>query len=104
MSHSVSRRTHEIGIRVALGADRGEVLRLVVGEAMAVALAGAGVGLAAALGLSRLMATLLYGVGSTDPVTFLAVSVVLAAVALLASYIPARRATRIDPLTALRCD
>ena len=104
MSYSVSRRTHEIGIRVALGADQSDVLRLVVREAMTVAVVGAGVGLAAALALTRLMRTLLYGVGSTDLLTFLAVPVVLMFVALAASYIPAHRATRIDPLTALRCD
>jgi putative ABC transport system permease protein len=104
MSYSVSRRTNEIGIRMALGAKPSDVVRLIVGHGMLVALGGAVVGLAGALGLTRLMSSLLYGVGASDPATFLAVSLLLGAVALAASYIPARRATRIDPLTALRCE
>jgi predicted permease len=104
ISYSVSRRRHEIGLRMALGAGERDVLRLVVRQGMRVALAGAGAGLAGALVLTRLMSTLLYGVGSNDPVTFSLVTLVLTAVALLASYIPARRATRIDPLVALRHD
>jgi len=104
MSYSVSRRTNEIGIRMALGAKPADVLRLIVGQGMVVALGGAVVGLAGALGLTRLMSSLLYGVGASDPATFLAVSLLLGAVALAASYLPARRATRIDPLTALRCE
>jgi putative ABC transport system permease protein len=104
MSYSVSRRTNEIGVRMALGAKPSDVLRLIVGHGMVVALGGAAVGLAGALGLTRLMSSLLYGVGASDPATFLAVSLLLGAVALAASYIPARRATRIDPLTALRCE
>jgi putative ABC transport system permease protein len=102
MSYSVSRRTHEIGIRIALGAERADVVRLVVGQGMLVALAGAGAGMAGALALTRLMASLLYGVRTTDPPTYLAVAFLLGGVALAASYLPARRATRIDPLTALR--
>ena len=104
MSYSVSRRTNEIGVRMALGAKPSDVLRLIVGHGIVVALGGAVVGLAGALGLTRLMSSLLYGVGASDPPTFLAVSLLLGAVALAASYIPARRATRIDPLTALRCE
>jgi predicted permease len=102
ISFSVARRTNEIGIRVALGAEPGDVLRLVVGQGLRVGLAGALVGVAGALALTRLMSTMLYGVGSHDPATFAAVFALLAAVALVASYLPARRATRIDPLRALR--
>jgi putative ABC transport system permease protein len=103
-SYAVSRRTREIGIRMALGADRRAVLRLVVGQGMAVALAGAVSGLVAAALLTKLMASLLYGVHARDVATFLAACPVLAGAAFLASYLPARRATRIDPLTALRHD
>jgi len=104
MSYSVACRTSEIGIRVALGATRGDVLRLVVGEALAVAGAGAAVGLLAALGLSRLMSSLLYAVTASDPLTFAGVCLLLAGVALAASSVPALRATRIDPLVALRSE
>ena len=104
MSFAVARRTHEIGIRMALGADRRDVLRLVVGEAMILTAIGVGVGVAGALGLTRFLSGLLYGVRPTDPVTFSAVATLLAAVALLASYIPARRAIRVEPVTALRCE
>jgi putative ABC transport system permease protein len=102
ISFSVARRTNEIGIRVALGAEPGDVLRLVVGQGLRVGLVGALAGIAGALALTRLMSTMLYGVGSHDPATFACVVVLLAVVALLASYLPARRATRIDPLRALR--
>lgn len=104
ISYSVSRRTHEIGLRMALGAGESDVLRLVVRQGVRVALAGAGAGLLGALLLTRLMSSLLYGVRSTDPATFLAVTLVLTGVAVVASYIPARRAARIDPLVALRHD
>jgi putative ABC transport system permease protein len=104
MSYAVSRRTREIGVRMALGAEPRAVLRLVVGQGMGVALAGAGVGLVAALLLTRMMAGILYGVRPTDPVTYVTVAAVLLAIALAASWIPARRAARIDPMKALRSE
>jgi len=102
ISYGVSQRTHEIGIRLALGARRCEVLGLIVGEAMRPALLGALLGLFAAFGLSRLLTNLLFNVKPTDPPVFAAVLLLLVGVALLASYIPARRATRVDPMVALR--
>ena len=104
MSYAVSRRTREIGIRMALGAGPATVARLIVGQSMAVAAAGIAAGLAVSLALTRLMSSLLYGVGATDPPAFAAALAVLAVVGLLASYRPARRATRIDPLAALRSE
>jgi ABC-type antimicrobial peptide transport system permease subunit len=98
----VGQRTHEIGIRMALGASRMEILRMVLGSSGRTALIGIGAGLIAALGLTRLMAHMLYGVSATDPLTFAAVSVVLMFVALLAASFPAHKATRVDPLVALR--
>ena len=102
ISYVVGQRTHEIGIRMALGAQRFDILRLVLAGAGRLATIGIGIGLFSALGLARLMGSLLYGVGPNDPLTFIAVPVFLTSVALLASYLPARRATKVDPMTALR--
>jgi ABC-type antimicrobial peptide transport system permease subunit len=102
ISYLIGERTHEIGIRMALGAQRKDVLTLVLSEGVRLTLLGAAIGIAAALGLTRLMANLLYGVSVTDPLTFTAVPIVLLGVAMLACYIPARRAMRVDPMTALR--
>jgi putative ABC transport system permease protein len=102
MSYSVSRRTNEIGIRVALGASRGDVLLLVARQAMLLALIGSAIGIAGALSLSRLMASQLYGVQPTDPITFISVAALLMIVSLAASYLPARRAMRVEPMAALR--
>jgi len=104
LSYEVSRRTREIGIRMALGAQEGDVLRLVVKQGLTLALVGAAVGIAVTLGVTRYLAPMLYGVHANDPVTIVAVAVLLWLVALAACYIPARRATRVDPLIALRYD
>jgi predicted permease len=102
MAYAVSQRTHEIGIRTALGAQRRDVLRLVMRDGAKIALFGVVIGIAGALALTRLMASLLFEVKPTDPATFAAVAVLLALVALTACYIPARRALRVDPIVALR--
>jgi len=102
ISYLISQRTHEIGVRVALGASRRDVLRLVLGEGMRITLVGVAIGIAAAFGLTRLITTLIYGVGTSDPLTFAAVAILLSGVALFACYIPARRAMRVDPMVALR--
>ena len=104
VSYSVSQRTNEIGLRMALGANPSEVLRLVIGEGAKLLLAGAAVGIVAGLVLVRAMQSLLYGVSTTDPLSFIGATVLLGIVALGASYIPARRAMRVDPMVALRCE
>ncbi len=102
VAFSVTRRTQEIGIRVALGAQRGDVMRLIVGEGARLAVLGVAIGIAASFVITRLLSSLLFGVSATDPITFAGVAVLLCLVAMLASYVPARRAMRLDPNTALR--
>jgi putative ABC transport system permease protein len=102
IAYSVTQRTQEFGIRMALGANRRDVFRLVLGQGTRLTLLGIGLGIVAALIVTRLMTTLLYGVSATDPLTFTGVALLLAVVALAACYIPARRATRVDPIVALR--
>jgi predicted permease len=104
MAYAVNQRTHEIGIRVALGAQQRDVLGLILRQGLSLTLTGTALGLLAALGLTRLLAKLLFGVGANDPLTFAGVAALLLAVSLLACWIPARRAARVDPLIALRCD
>ena len=102
MSFVVAQRTREIGVHMAFGASRRDVLNFVVGQALRLTLIGVAIGLTGALGATRFLRSLLYGVGATDPVTFVFVPLVLAGVALAASYIPARRAAKVDPMVALR--
>ena len=103
-AYTVNQRTHEIGIRMALGAQRGDVLRMMLKQGVILTAIGLVIGLAGAFALTRYISTMLYEVSPTDPVTFAAVALLLGAVALLASYIPARRATKVDPMTAIRCE
>jgi len=102
VSYSVSQRTHEIGVRMALGAERGDVLRVVVRQGLCSVLIGTGIGVAGALAVTRFLQSMLFSVKPTDPVTLVAVSLLLVGVALLATYLPARRATKVDPMVALR--
>ncbi|HEX5411993.1 MAG TPA: FtsX-like permease family protein [Terriglobia bacterium] len=102
LAYSVAQRQREIGIRMALGAEKSDVLKMVVGQGLKLALIGVAIGIAGALALTRFLASLLYGVNPTDPLTFIAVSLILIADALVACYIPARRAAKVDPMVALR--
>ncbi len=104
LAYSVAQRTHEIGVRMALGAAGRDVMRLVLGEGLMLAVAGVALGLAGAAALTRLMSGLLFGVTARDPLTFAGGAALLLAVAALACYIPARRATRVEPITALRAN
>ena len=102
LAYNVTQRTQEIGIRIALGAKQRDVVSLVIGQGMRMALMGVVVGMVAALGLTRVMRSLLYEVQPTDPITFVGVPILLGAIALLACWLPARRATKVDPIEALR--
>jgi putative ABC transport system permease protein len=102
ISYATAQRTHEIGLRMALGAQRSDVFRLIIGQGMKLTLAGILIGLAGSLGLTQSIKAMLFGVGAMDPLTFIATPLLLAIVALLACWIPARRATKVDPMVALR--
>jgi ABC-type antimicrobial peptide transport system permease subunit len=102
MSYAVEQRTQEIGIRMALGAGRGEMMKMILGQGMLLVSVGVVIGLAAAFGLMRFLGSLLFGVKATDPLTYATVTITLTAIALLAAFVPAQRATRVDPILALR--
>jgi putative ABC transport system permease protein len=104
MSYAVTQRAHELGVRIALGASPGDVLRMVLGKGLRLAAAGMAVGLVASFAATRLLRSLLFSVTSTDPATFTAVTVLLTTVVVLACYLPARRASRVDPIVTLRYD
>jgi ABC-type antimicrobial peptide transport system permease subunit len=104
MSYSVEQRTREIGIRMALGAERWAVLRLVIGRCARLSALGIGIGIVGAFALSRVMSSLLYGISATDPLTYAALAAALALVSVAASWVPARRAVRVDPAVALRAE
>jgi ABC-type antimicrobial peptide transport system permease subunit len=104
MSYSVAERRHEFGIRMALGAERSKVTRQVLGQGVVLSLAGIGIGIAAGIGLTRFLSNLLFEVKPQDPLTFLVVSLVMLAVALVSCYVPARRATTVDPANVLRTE
>jgi putative ABC transport system permease protein len=102
MAYSVSQRAHELGIRIAVGASPRDILRLVLGQGIRLTLMGAALGLVVSFAVTRALSSLLFGVSATDPLTFVTVPIVLASVAMLACYLPARRAMRVDPIIALR--
>jgi len=104
VAYSAAEKTGEIGVRIALGAGSADVFRLMLGQGLMLTALGLGLGLAASFAAHRVMSSLVYGVTTTDPLTFASVAMILGAVALLAAYVPARRATRVDPLVALRTD
>jgi putative ABC transport system permease protein len=104
MAYSVSQRTRELGIRMSVGAERRDIFKLILGQGLAISIIGLLGGLVVALAVTRLMANLLYGVSANDPVTFIVIALLLLFVTLLACYFPARRATKVDPMIALRVD